>query len=811
MRPICYPFLTKLISVLFCITALAVVAAAQQVSTWPSGSGNWSPCPQDGGNANWDTCKQDVYPNGNFDAVINGGSVTATAASIVGLEIDGGASLNVTPGYLQVTGNIANNGTITIGAGDGLRLTGVNTTTNLSGNGMVQMNDPNAEFIGANGDSLVVAQQIFGQGTILGMNSITNTSIISASGGTLEIYPGAGGLKNGGRILALAGSTLDLVGQLTWDNHSGAIESYDQSTVLLQTSIDGGTLVTSGSGNFTMSAPGGVSIGNLTNLGTFNVPTAATLGWNGTITNNGRFFLQGSVATSGNVTLKGTGSVLMNGGQFHGANSNPLLTQELIHGNGTFYEVPLTNQSIIRADSASAPLYIEGGTTTNTATLEATGGGTLQLDTVVNNSGGKIVAATGSTVIFTNNFNGSINGGTLESGGTGVIQSQNGVLDGTTNVPTNVGMLEVNNFYLFMQGTINNTGTIALIGNSCIALNQPTTLTGSGKVTMASSTCIYGSGIPFTNQSTIQGAGSIGDSNPMPITNSGTILANQTAPLLIAPNAAGFTNSGKLIANAGSTLDINGPFNNLNAAGTLTGGSYTVAGTLGLPNSIVTNAANLTLTGSAAQVLYDGSNAFAMLAANSSSGSLSLQKGAAIGTSANLNNSGQLTIGSGSTLKSSGVFSQTAGTSTIDGTLIASKGMNLKGGTLFGGGTLRGSALLSGLLVVGDSISKPTKLAVTGSYQQNANGSVYVGIGGSQAGSQYSQLTVSNGMSLGGILNIKLLNGFVPNIGDTFTILTGGAVSGQFSQVNGTIINASEMFQVNYGATSVTLTVVGGN
>jgi hypothetical protein len=64
---------------------------------------------------------------------------------------------------------------------------------------------------------------------------------------------------------------------------------------------------------------------------------------------------------------------------------------------------------------------------------------------------------------------------------------------------------------------------------------------------------------------------------------------------------------------------------------------------------------------------------------------------------------------------------------------------------------------------------------------------------------------------LGGTLNIKLLNNFVPAIGDTFEILTARKVTGTFATVNGTKINDSEHFTVTYNADNVTLTVVSGD
>jgi len=74
-------------------------------------------------------------------------------------------------------------------------------------------------------------------------------------------------------------------------------------------------------------------------------------------------------------------------------------------------------------------------------------------------------------------------------------------------------------------------------------------------------------------------------------------------------------------------------------------------------------------------------------------------------------------------------------------------------------------------------------------------------------GTQYSQLAVANGASLNGTLNIKVINGFVPAIGNTFTILTTSARTGMFATVNGLTIPTGGHFVVAYNPTNVTLTV----
>src|SRR5579864_5595745 len=131
-----FHFLT--VFVLVWVAGLPVLA--QTTLTWSGGSGNWSPCPSEGGNALWDTCSSNVVPNGNFNAVIQGGPVFATGASVVNLSIASGDVLNLTPGYVDITGpSLVNQGTINIGSGNGLNFAQASVTSTISGAGMINL------------------------------------------------------------------------------------------------------------------------------------------------------------------------------------------------------------------------------------------------------------------------------------------------------------------------------------------------------------------------------------------------------------------------------------------------------------------------------------------------------------------------------------------------------------------------------------------------------------------------------------------------------------------------------------------------
>ena len=89
----------------------------------------------------------------------------------------------------------------------------------------------------------------------------------------------------------------------------------------------------------------------------------------------------------------------------------------------------------------------------------------------------------------------------------------------------------------------------------------------------------------------------------------------------------------------------------------------------------------------------------------------------------------------------------------------------------------------SGTIFVGGSPT-PGTVNVTGTYTQESTGAYDAVLGGTTASTQYSVLTVNNSATLNGPLNLIFANGFVPSVGNSFTILTASSISGGFSSIN---------------------------
>jgi fibronectin-binding autotransporter adhesin len=374
-------------------------------------------------------------------------------------------------------------------------------------------------------------------------------------------------------------------------------------------------------------------------------------------------------------------------------------------------------------------------------------------------------------------------------------------------------------------------------GNAFISGGSGSTLTNAGNTIQGAGELGHGSGLALVNQAKgiisasttfglkVNALGGVSNAGTMKamggrtltlsslVTNTGTISTTGVNSKVLATSS--LSNPGKLMVGAGGTIALTGPFSNFSGTtSTLTGGTYMVTGTLQFPNAnVAKNGAAITLTGTASKIVDQlANNGLRNLASNLTSGSLTLQSGRLLTTSGAFSNAGKVLInaGTGFGTATGTKYTQTAGRTTVDGSLSAPGGMTITAGMLFGKGTIQSAVSSSGSVTPGDSVVTAGQLSIAGSYSQTATGTLNISIGGLTVATQYDRLAVTNGVSLNGKLALKLINGFVPAIGSSFTIVTGSAVTGTFPTVTGLSINAGEHFKVNYGPTSVTVTVVSG-
>ena len=104
-------------------------------------------------------------------------------------------------------------------------------------------------------------------------------------------------------------------------------------------------------------------------------------------------------------------------------------------------------------------------------------------------------------------------------------------------------------------------------------------------------------------------------------------------------------------------------------------------------------------------------------------------------------NSGTVTVSSGTSLDVDS-YTQTAGSTVLNGGTINGGTLNINGGSLSGTGTINADVTNAGQVIPGGTGAAGT-LTINGNYTQTATGTLDIDIGGTTAGSQYDQLAVS--------------------------------------------------------------------
>lgn len=570
--------------------------AAEIDIVWVGGPGLWN------FSSNWDT---NMVPannlNDTFNVFIDGSNPVAStvtlnvSVAINNLTLDADDLLSFDNGddlTLDAAGGgmVSNAGMIVLNSTGGftdLRADGGPMT--LSGGGLVHLvGNTNNRILAVNGGSVVnLDNEIRGAGQIgVGSAPVSNAGTIIAdeAANSLTLDPPITPIVNSGTMRAELGATLRLVsGEFT--NVGGQIQALDASFVELSgATISGGTLSSSGSGLFRVTSASSLdgSASTLSLTGEMLVLNGVELTLKGTIENSGTLTLTSTGSftnlrpSDGPVTLTGGGAVSLSnhannrifaagGGSLVNADNTLAgagqigLGQTTISNNGTII-ANLPTDLILRPDA---------GGLTNGGTLRADSGGTLVLQVGdYFNAGGLVEALDGSVV----EMNGAtLSGGTLATTGSGRFDlSDSNTLDGSGSTLTVAGTVNLlNNADVTLAGTIDNQGVITMNSTGSFTDLEPTggpvMLTGGGELVLGNhaNNRVFGvGGASLINvDNTIRGAGQLGI-NSLPITNQGSVVADQTIALTVDPDAVtGLDNQGTLQAAGTGGMTINpGPF-----------------------------------------------------------------------------------------------------------------------------------------------------------------------------------------------------------------------------------------------------------
>ncbi len=786
----------------------------------------------------------------NAVTLTGGGTVTLSKGSS-GTPIlnntNAGALTNVN-NLIQGAGQIGNNGLI---------------LTNQVG-GVINANDPNGNALLINASN--VTNQGLMEATATGVlqfnvavsNQNANIKAI-ANNASVELFNGTvirgGTLTNAGgtfETVASNGVTLDGASQGPLTIVGTYTEQLNSTTVLVGTINNTGTLllnVTDGNNvvlqmNSTVTLTGGGTV--LMQKGSSGTPILNNTNAGALVNVNNLIEGAGQIGNNGLIlTNQAAGRIIASDVNLNALliNASNALNQGLMEATGAGllqFNVAVVNQGAnIEAIGNNASVQLLNGATIRGGTLTNAGG---TFETVASN-GVTLDGASQGQLTLVGTYTEQLNSTT--------------VLVGTIN---NTGTF-------FMNVTDGN--------NVVLQMNSTVMLTGGGTVTMSkgsSGTPVLNNtngGALVNVNNLIQGAGQIGN-NGLIFTNqaAGVINANDVNGNALLINANAATNHGLIeatgagvlefnvaVVNAGANIEAIGhsAFVELFNGATIRGGTLTNAG--GTFETVASNGVTLdgatqgqlTLVGTYTEQLNsttqlvgtinntgtfflnvtDGNNV--VLQMNSTvmltgGGTVTMSKGSTgtpvlnntnAGSLVNVNNliqgAGQIgNNGLGLTNQAAGVINANQPGNTL--TLNPSGTFN-NAGLVESTGTsaLQMTATVdnSGTILVGGSPA-PGTVNIT-NYTQESTGAYDAVLAGTTASTQYSVLTVNNPPTLNGPLNLIFANGFVPSVGNSFTILTAGSISGGFSSINSPAVPSGSAWSITYNGGQAVLSLIASS
>ena len=440
----------------------------------------------------------------------------------------------------------------------------------------------------------------------------------------------------------------------------------------------------------------------------------------------------------------------------------------------------------------------------NSGTTIWNGGANLQLNnnSIFNNLAGALFDAQSNARILGQ-------AGTNIINNTGTFQKSSGAGDVTFSPSggqmmfNNLGLLDVQSGRVLLQGGKNsgqlnvNSGAQLRFYDNNFLLNPGSTFTGTGTVALGG-----GSPTLFLGANVALGIFLMDDPSAT-LDGPGNLTVNTT----FTWSAGTIQGGGSLSVASGANFAISGgtmhrTVNNAGMAGFGVGAGLLAGNGAAFNNS----AGGVCAMQSGSSVTYDGSGAWPMF---NNAGTLSNAVGSYPIVNATFSNSGAVLIQSNRLTFNHG-YVQTAGTTTVaaGATLeLVSIGALISGGTLSGNGVVDGQLTNSATVKPGASPGILTVTYYANAYTQTSKGALAIEIGGLTPGTQFGQLNIGNGgtAQLGGALKVTFINGFLPALGESFSIVNFNSGSGKFATVNGNLAGNGLVLVPRYSGTNVSL------
>lgn len=493
------------------------------------------------------------------------GAITGTSGSswyaggpisMSGTSFGNAGKLESTQGFtLQVKGNAANSGSLSVDAGNfNLKAATIENTGSLAVGGNAFLNATSrlasSGILVANDAVTLTAPNLITSGTVqaggaLGLSggTLTNTGKLYALGGnwtatlsgafanqsggaiygSQNIASTSASLTNAGAIEAQQGAAITVAGAFT---NTGTLQS-DQNDVTLQAGslANRGTLsaqlnldlqtsgVAQNSGVLVSGQAFNLASDTFDNQTTGQIQSGTDAGFSGATLSN-----EGTIKVKGNATLSGT------------ALTNAAEAQWVADGSFTFNETGDVNNAGVLQASGNLDLE-HAASLVNSGTLQTTAGN-LVLTVGTLDSGGALGAGGNATLHAGNSLSST---GTLSVGG---------ALDITSARMVTAGAVEAGGALTLSGGTLSNNGKLYALGGPWVA-------TLSGAFTNQGAGDIYSSrGLKF-NAASLTNAGRIeaqqGDATVLTgaLANDGTLQSDQSG---ITISASSLTNTGTLSA-----------------------------------------------------------------------------------------------------------------------------------------------------------------------------------------------------------------------------------------------------------------------